>query len=75
MNKMELLMKHQIEYTLRQFKDIFDFKMTSPCAQHLWDVNNEAEFFDYVKADSFHLLTTKLLYIKNRTRPDIEPVV
>ena len=39
---MELMMKHQIEDTVIQFKDICDFKVTSACAQHLWDVNYEA---------------------------------
>ena len=65
-------MKHQIEYTVSQFKDICDFKVTFPCAQHLWDVNNEAKILDNVKADFFHSLTSKLLYITKRTRPDIE---
>ena len=39
---MELMMKHQIEDTVIQFKDIFDFKLISACAQHLWYVNDEA---------------------------------
>ena len=40
--KLDLIMKHKIEDTVSQFKDICDFKVTSPCAQNLWDVNNEA---------------------------------
>ena len=49
--------------------------MNSPCAQNLWDVNDEALLSDDVKADLFHSLTTKLLYIKKKTRLDIEPAV
>ena len=56
-------MKHQIEYTVRSFKVICDLKVTLQCAQHLWDVNDEAELLDDEKADLFHLLTSKLLYI------------
>ena len=41
-NKVDIIMKHQIEDTVSQFKDIFDFKATFPCTQHLWDVKDEA---------------------------------
>ena len=51
--KVRLMMKHQIEDTISQSKDICDFKVTSPCAQNLWDVNDEAEFLDDIKDDFF----------------------
>ena len=41
-NKVEIMIKHQIEDTVSQFKDICDFMVTSPCANNLGDVNNEA---------------------------------
>ena len=41
-NKVELVMKHQIEDTVSQFKGICGFKVTLICAHHLWDVNDEA---------------------------------
>ena len=69
------MIKHQIEDTLSQFKDICDFKVVLPCVHHLWDINDEAELLDDVKADLFHSLTSKLLYITNSTIPDIEPDV
>ena len=68
-------MTYQIEDTASQSKDICDFKLNLPCAHHLWDVNCEAELLDGVKADLFHQLTSKLLYIKKKTRLDIEPAV
>ena len=68
-------MKHQIEYTVSQFKDISDFKVALPCVHHLWDINDEAELLDDVKADLFHSLTSKLLYITKSTISDIEPDV
>ena len=51
------------------------FKATSPYAHNVWDVNTEAEVLDNAKADLFHSLTAKLLYITNRKRSDIEPYV
>ena len=68
-------MKHQIEDILSQFNDILYFKVTLPCAQHLWGVSNEAELLDDVNSDLFHSLTPKLLYIKKRKIPDIELAV
>ena len=65
-------MKQKSKDTVIQFKDSCDFKMTFPCAQHLWDVNDEAECLDDVKADFFHSLEDKLLYITKRIRPYIE---
>ena len=49
--------------------------MASPCAQNLWDVNNEAELFDDVKSYLFHSLTSKLLYITKRIIPYMETAV
>ena len=51
------MMGYQTEDTSRQFKNICDFNVTLPCSQNLWDVNNEAEILDYVKADFVHSLT------------------
>ena len=69
------MIKHEIEDKVSQFKDICDYKVTSPCAHHLLDVNEEAELLDYVKDDLFHSLTAKLIFIAKRTRPGIEPAV
>ena len=68
-------MKHQIEDIVKQFKDICDFKVTSPYVQHLWDVNNEIGLLDDAKADLFHLLKAKLIYITKSKITDIKPAV
>ena len=47
-------MKYQIEDTVIQFNDIFNFKVNLPCAHNLWDLYNEVELLDYVKADFFN---------------------
>ena len=51
--KVEIIMKHHIEETVSQFKDICNKKVTSPCAQHLWDVIYEAELLYDIKSDFF----------------------
>ena len=53
--KVELITKHETEGKVSQFKDICDFKATSPCAQYLWNVNNEAELLYDVKAVNIQL--------------------
>ena len=69
------MIKHQIEDTVRKFKYICNFRVTLPCAQHLWDVNYEAECLDDVKADLFHSLKDKLLYITKSKGTHIEQAV
>ena len=39
--KVEIITKHKTEEKLIQFKDVWGFKVTTPCAQHLWYVNDE----------------------------------
>ena len=46
-------MKHQIEETVRKLKYVCGFKVTSSCAQNLWDVNDEADLLDDLKAGFF----------------------
>ena len=73
--KVDLVMKHQIEDTVSQFRDIYDFKATFTCTQNIRDVKYGVEFLDDVKADFFHSLTAKLLNITERKIPDTEPDV
>ena len=46
-----------------------------PCAQQLWDVNNETKLLDIVNYYLLCLLTDKLLYITRSTGSNIEPDV
>ena len=48
--------------TVEHFRDIVNYKVTSPCGQHLWDLNNEAPSLSKEKAELFHSITGKLLY-------------
>jgi hypothetical protein len=43
----------------------------TPAANHLFDTNDKAEKLDEDKAEIFHHLVAKLLYLSKRTRPDL----
>jgi hypothetical protein len=42
----EIKMKKQIEEAAEMVGDICSYKVTSPCAVHLWDVNKDVELLD-----------------------------
>ena len=47
----------------------------SPAGQHLFNVNENCPKLSKEQAELFHHLTTKLLYLSKRTRPDIQTAV
>ena len=47
----------------------------SPAANHLFEVNPNAEAIDKEKAELFHHYTAKLLFLCKRARPDIQTAV
>ena len=51
--------------------DMLKGNPTSPAANHLFDINPDCEKLSTGKADEFHHLVAKLLYLAKRTRPDI----
>ena len=65
----------QIEQALDMFGPTYTFDVTSPCANHLWKVNEDAEKLDEEKAKVFHSIVAKLLHVTKRSRPDIETAV
>ena len=65
----------QIEQALDMFGPTYTFDVTSPCANHLWKVNENAEKLDEEKAKTFHSVVAKLLHVTKRSRPNIETAV
>lgn len=45
---------------------------STPAANHLFEINDNATKLDKDKSEMFHHLTAKLLYLSKRTRPDIQ---
>ncbi|KAL7564112.1 hypothetical protein ACA910_012384 [Epithemia clementina (nom. ined.)] len=63
------------QYVVDLLKECNDELLTghpqSPAANHLFEVNTDAEKLDDEKQTLFHHLTAKLLYLAKRTRPNI----
>ena len=53
----------QVQEALDKFGETYGHHLSSPCANHLWNVNENAEKLDKEKADLFHSVVAKLLYI------------
>jgi len=71
----EISQHDQVQEALNKFGETYDHHVSSPCANHLWDVNENAEKLSKEKSDLFHSIVAKLLYITKRSRPDIETAV
>ena len=52
-------------------EELLKGSVSSPAANHLFQVNDEAEKLDPATAIIFHHLVAQLLYLAKRTRPDI----
>ena len=52
-------------------EEIMKGAMSSPAANHLFEVNPEAEKLGTVNAETYHHLVAKLLYLAKRSRPDV----
>jgi hypothetical protein len=61
------------EYVGRTYDEAGEFR-TGMVAMEL-EVNPDAEKLDDEKAELYHHLTAKLLYLSKRTRPDLQPTV
>ena len=49
--------------------------VTTPALSHLFEVNNDAEKLSNTMSEMFHHNTAKLLFLRKRARPDIQPSV
>ena len=52
-----------------------DGVVLTPVADHLFDVNQDAESLDTAQAELFHHPTAKLLFVCKRAHPDIQTPV
>ena len=68
-------MKTQIEEAISSFSEDIEGVVSSPTAKHLFLVDDDCPKLDKKKAEIFHSVTAKLLYLEKRGRPDIETAV
>eukprot|EP00957_Ditylum_brightwellii_P132206 10080929-Ditylum_brightwellii.AAC.1 len=50
-----------------------DIIVSASVPRYLYDVNEECEKLDEERAEVFHSITAKTLFITKRVRPDLEP--
>ena len=68
-------MREQIKEIVLAFGEDVSTIVSSPASRHLMQVNESGIPLDPKKAETYHSLVAKLLYLKKRARPDIEPTV
>ena len=73
--KVKISMYDFIDKMLAELPSDMNGVSTTPAALHLFNINNGAEKLDEDKAQLFHHLVAKLLYLSRRSRQDIQTTV
>jgi len=73
--KVAIIMEPFIEAMLDDLPADMDGEASSPAANHLFEVNADAEQLDEATSQMFHTNTAKLLFLSRRARPDIQTAV
>eukprot|EP00957_Ditylum_brightwellii_P116256 8867915-Ditylum_brightwellii.AAC.1 len=60
---------------MEDFPEVIEGNVTTPAADHLFDVDPECEALSELLARQFHTSTAKLLFLCKWTRPDIQTAV
>ena len=68
-------MRDQICEIIGDFSETIEGKVSSPASKHLMHTNVDSPPLHGDRADEFHSVTAKLLYLEKRARPDIETAV
>jgi hypothetical protein len=73
--KVKFMMFDYVENLLEEAPADMDGVAVTPAALELFTVNDDAEPLDDDRAETFHRLTAKQLYLCKRARPDLQPTV
>jgi Reverse transcriptase (RNA-dependent DNA polymerase)/Zinc knuckle len=73
--KIKVGMVPYVENLLAELEGDMDGKSPTPAAAYLFDVNEECPKLHKEKAERFHHLVAKLLFLCKRARPDIQTAV
>ena len=65
-NSFEISMKKQIQEAFDLFGEEISGIVTSPCARHLFETQDDAKLRTSEKKELFHMVTAKLLYTLKR---------
>ena len=67
-------MKDYIYESIAQFSEMYE-KVSSPYKKVLKNINENSPILDKQEVDTLHFIATKLLWVKEKGIPDIEPVI
>jgi len=73
--KVKISMYNYIDKLLTELPSDMNGAVKTPAASHLFNVNKDAKKLQEDKAQLFHHLVAKLLYLSHRTRQDIQMAV
>ena len=73
--KFKLSMVPYIEDGTKMFLDDLEGNIKTPAAEHLFEVNEDAEKLDEERKQHFHTMVARNLFLSKRARPDILPTV
>ena len=68
-------MKEYIREAIEEFPEELIKLVTSPASLHLFEVNDDTPKLDRKRAELFHRLVAKMLFVTNRGRPDIQVAI
>ena len=74
-NTVQIGQKEYIAESIELFDEDVSQNVSTPATKNLFVVNPDAEPLDESKADIFHSVVAKLLWVMKRSRPDIETVI
>jgi hypothetical protein len=67
----EIDMKEYLLEAIEMFPELIDKIVTSPAANHLFEVNDQCEKLDEHRRELLHKIVAKILYTSTRGRPDL----
>jgi hypothetical protein len=73
--KFEILQKDHLEEAFEMFGEDLTRNVTSPASSDLFQVDQDSKSLDDVKSKVFHSVSAKLLFVMQRSRPDIETAI
>ena len=73
--KLSITTPQHIEEALEDFGEEIDADAVNPAKSKLFIISNDSEKLSEAKADIFHSITAKLLWVGKRARPDLETAV
>jgi hypothetical protein len=73
--KVKFKMFDYVDSILEETPTDMDGVAITPATSSLFTVNEDSEPLDNERADTYHRLTAKLLYLCKRARPDLQPTV